>query len=89
MPWSRVTVDLAPDGEPLAAWVERFGDGGGNTRPAERLGLTAANLIEFSANDLWSILTDIAVYGPKGWSFPPDWVPAIEDELGPFDQEAF
>jgi hypothetical protein len=89
MPWSRVTVDLAPSGEPLAAWVERFDEGGENTRPASRYGMTAANLVEFTSRDLWAILTDIAMYGAQGWSPQADWQPALFDEIGPFDQEAF
>jgi hypothetical protein len=89
MEWSRIYVDVGSNGEVLAAWVERFTEGGDNQRPAERCTLTSRDCVEFARADLWLLLLDIAIDGPLGYSTRPGWQAPLDARHGPFDLEQF
>lgn len=89
MEWSRIYVDVARNGDVLAAWVERFTEGGENQRPAERCSFSAADCVEFGAHELWLLLLDIARDGPRGYHTRPGWQPPLDAKHGPFDLEQF
>jgi len=89
MEWARIYVDVARDGQVLAAGLERYTQPGTSQAAQERHQVSPAGLVEYALVDLVHLLAEFAMDNGEGWENPQGWQLGLFGDLGPFDAEKF